>query len=56
VRVSVGSGGLNLASLLDITKTQTPLQRLSNSRWSFSPSDHEKTLVNPYSQSWYPVP
>ncbi|HEY2934059.1 MAG TPA: TonB-dependent receptor [Acidobacteriota bacterium] len=50
--VSVGSGSINLGSILDISKTQKPLQAVPNTRLSLSPSDYEKNLVTPYSQSW----
>jgi hypothetical protein len=50
--VNVGNGNINLASVLDITKTQKPLSTIPNTRLSFSPSDFEKSLVSPYSQSW----
>ena len=50
--VSVGSGSINLAQALDIRQTQTPLSTVPNTRIDFSPSDYEKTLVSPYSQSW----
>jgi len=50
--VNVGNGNIDLASALDITKTQKPLSTIPNTRLSFSPSDFEKSLVSPYSQSW----
>jgi hypothetical protein len=50
--VSVGSGSINLSDALDITKTQKPLAAVPNTRIDFSPSDYEKSLVSPYSQSW----
>ncbi len=50
--VNVGNGNINLATALDISKTQKPLAAIPNTRLSFSPSDFEKTLVSPYSQSW----
>ena len=49
---TVGSGVIDLRKSLDITTTQKPLAAVPNTRLSLSPSDFEKNLVSPYSQSW----
>jgi hypothetical protein len=56
--VRVGSGGLDLGYFLDVRNpnalraAQKPLSPVPDTRNSYSPSDYEKTMVNPYSQSW----
>ena len=56
--ISVGNGGLDLGYFLDVrnptelTQAQKPLSLVPDTRNSYSPSDYEKTMVNPYSQSW----
>jgi hypothetical protein len=48
----VGNGTINLASALDIRSTLKPLQTPPTTRSSGTPTDYDKNLVNPYSQSW----
>ena len=48
----IGNGSINLANILDISKTQKPLAPIPPERASLAPYQFEKGLVNPYSQSW----
>jgi hypothetical protein len=52
VGVNVGSGTIDLGSLIDIRSTKKPLSLVPDIRGTSYPVDFDKNMVNPYSQSW----